>query len=317
MSEVVALLLDDAMPAERLGALLRSARKRRGLTRRQAATAAGITRDKLRRYERGEKRVPTGVCARLAECYGDDLIALVPARVPPRLDDRRLVVGDVEQTVGADPEDVIAGFVDIVQRLRDAEPGEPLALRATDVAALAAALGQDQDEIERRIADALGCSPTVARTLHAELLRRKVILPVAGLAAGIAAFTAAAYTTHAPASGARVQTSTVDTTATTVVHPTTTTVREAHPTTSTTAEPAPVTTAPAVVAVVPPPTVPPTTTPHHTDATVPADEPPAGVPVTLAPPVPDPNDPPVSILPGETPITVIGTATQASDTTTP
>lgn len=310
MSEVVALLLDDAMPAERLGALLRGARKRRGLTRKQTAVLVGIKPLALRRYERGEKLVPAEVCARLAECYGDDLSAHVPRRVPPQIGAGAIAVGGLQQPVGPDVEDVIAGFVDIVQRLRDAEPGAPLALRATDVIALAGALGCDRDEIEQRIADALGCSPTVARTLHAELLRRKVILPVAGLAAGVAAFAGAAYTTHTPASGARIETSTVDTTVTTAVRPTTTTT--APPvTTSTTAKPAPVpTTAPAVTAAAVPPT-PPTTAPHHTDATVPPDQQAADVPVSLAPPQPDPNDPPVSILPGETPITIIGTADQA------
>jgi transcriptional regulator with XRE-family HTH domain len=187
MSEVVALLLDDAMPAERLGALLRAARKRRGLSRKQASAIVGITPVKLRRYERGDKQVPAEVCARLAECYGDDLTAHVPLRVPPEIGDREIAVDGVQRTVGPDVDDVVAGFVDIVQRLRDAKPGEPLALRASDVIALAGALGRDPEEIERRIADALGCSPTLARTLHTELLRRKVILPVAGLAAGVAA----------------------------------------------------------------------------------------------------------------------------------
>src|SRR5215471_10584613 len=117
MSEVVALLLDDAMPSERLGALLRAARKRRGLTRKQAAAVAGTTAVKLRRYERGDKTVPAEICARLAECYGDDLTAHVPLRVPPQIGDREIVVGGEQQAVGAEPQDVIAGFVDIVQRL--------------------------------------------------------------------------------------------------------------------------------------------------------------------------------------------------------
>src|SRR5262245_43049837 len=258
MSEVVALLLDDAMPPERLGALLRAARKRRGLTRKQASAVAGTTAVKLRRYERGDKQVPAEVCARLAECYGDDLTAHVPLRVPPQIGDRAIVVAGVQQTVGPDTEDVVAGFIDIVQRLRDAKPGEALPLRATDVMSLAAALGHDQDEIERRIAEALGCSPTVARTLHAELLRRKVILPVAGLAAGVAVFAGAAYTARTPASGARIETSTVDTAATTAPAPATKLAprAKARPTTSTTAKPAPTTTAPPTTVQAAPPTEP-------------------------------------------------------------
>jgi transcriptional regulator with XRE-family HTH domain len=315
MSEVVALLLDDAMPAERLGALLRAARKRRGLTRKQASAVAGTTAVKLRRYERGDKQVPAEICARLAECYGDDLTAHVPLRVPPEIGDREIFVGGQQRTVGADADDVLAGFVDIVQRLRDAQPGEPLALRAIDVVALAGALGRDRDEIERRIAEVLGCSTTDARRLHAELLRRKVILPVAGLAAGIAAFAGAAYTSHTPTSGARIETSTIDAQVPKAPSPVAKSApRPRRATTSTTAAPAPTTTSVPATSLAPAPTVPPTTAPHQTDATVPPDQQAADVPGSLAPPQPDPNDPPVSILPGETPITIIGTADHAPNT---
>ena len=125
MSEVVALLLDDAMPPERLGALLRGARKRRGLKRKEAAAAAGTTAAKLRRYEQGDEAVPADVCAQLAECYGDDLTAHVPLRVPPQVDGSTLAVGEIEQPVGPDVDDVIAGYIDIVRRLRNTGPGDP------------------------------------------------------------------------------------------------------------------------------------------------------------------------------------------------
>ena len=310
MSEVVALLLDDAMPAERLGALLRSARKRRGLSRKEAAAAAGTTPGKLRRYERGEKPVPAGVCAQLAECYGEDLTAHVPLRMPPQITDRSVVIGDMHRPVGPNPEDVIAGYVDIVHRLRDSEPGDPLALRSADIFALAGALGADRDEIEARIAEVLGCTRTEARRLHGELLRRKVILPVAGLAAGMAAFAGAAYAVHTPASSTTVRTQSIvatepSTTSSTVLrHPaekaprvtTTTVLHVVADTTSTTLEDV-------AVDPTPPSTVEQQQSP---DATVPPAEVQPDVPVSIAPPVANPADPPVSVLPGETPITVIG-----------
>jgi len=46
--------------------------------------------------------------------------------------------------------------------------------------------------------------------------------------------------------------------------------------------------------------------PAHTDATVPPAQRQPEVPVSIASPQPDPADPPVSVLPGETPITIIG-----------
>ncbi len=310
MSEVVALLLDDAMPPGRLGVLLHAARKRSGLKRRHAAAAAGTTAAMLRRYERGEAHVPADVCALLAECYGDDLTAHVPLRVPPQIDDGSLAIGAQARRVGSAPGDVIAGYIDIVHRLRATEPGDPLALRTADIIALAGALGQDRDAIEQRIAEVLGCSPTEARRLHGELLRRKVILPVAGLAAGMAAFAGVAYAAQSPTpSGAQIETrSIVDTAPSTEAATTPTT--EVRPVVSTPTTSAAVTTPPAPASHVVPPAAPPTTAAPLTDATVP----PADVPASVAPPQPDPNDPPVSVLPGETPITIIGTPDSTSQT---
>jgi len=308
MSEVVALLLDDAMPPERLGALLRAARKRRGLKRKEAANAAGTTAARLRRYEQGDEAVPADVCARLAECYGDDLTAHVPLRVPPQVDGTSLAVGEIERTVGPDIDDVIAGYIDIVRRLRNTGPGDPLALRTVDIVALAGALGRDRDVMEQRIAEVLGCSRTEARRLHGELLRRKVILPVAGLAAGMAVFAGVAYAAQSPsAPGTKVETQSIVATATissqTPAPPTTVRVTRVAPATpSTTTTPAP--TAPKVAPVVHAPAP---TTPVQVDATVPPAERAADVPVTVAPTPGDPTDTPVSVLPGETPITIIGT----------
>jgi transcriptional regulator with XRE-family HTH domain len=313
MSEVVALLLDDAMPPERLGALLRAARKRRGLKRKPAAAVAGTTAAKLRAYERGLEPVPADVCAQLAECYGEDLTAHVPLRMPLQFEDRRLVIGDVQQPVGPDGDDVIVRYVDIVRRLRSTAPGDPLALRAVDIVALAGALSRDRDAIEQQISEVLGCNRTEARRLHGELLRRKVILPVAGLAAGMAAFAGSAAAVQSPsAPGAKtetVQTQPVAaTTPTTSQPPAPSTTRATTPTTA-----APTTTTPSTAAPTTT-TTPPTEAQHLTDATVPPAEQPSDVPISVAAPQPKPNDPPVSILPGETPITIIGTPDSTSQT---
>jgi transcriptional regulator with XRE-family HTH domain len=309
MSEVVALLLDDAMPPERLGALLRAARKRRGFSRKQAAAAAGTTATKLREYERGDRPVPAGVCAQLAECYGDDLTAHVPLRVPPQIESGHVTIGPERKSVGPDADDVLAGYVDIVHRLRNTSPGDPLALRTADIVALAGALGRDHAEIEQRIAEVLGCTRAEAGRLHHELLRRKVILPVAGLAAGMAAFAGSAAAVQAPTHASNIP-------ATAIVATT--------PATAPRSQPAPV--APTTVKPVASPTTPTTTAtpatvaaPHtsaapQTDATVPPSQQQAEVPVSIAPPQADPNDPPMSVLPGETPITIIGTPDSTSPT---
>ena len=196
--DTLALLLDESIPPARLGELLRDARQRRGWKRKEVGARAGVDADKLRAYERGTRRVPESVLVKLAGLYGDDLS--VPARTPVAANSDWLVVADYEQPLmEGTPEEVIVGYIKIVKRLRKAKPGKNLELRDADLHVLAQALSSDPDEIERRIADALGCSREEARALHAEMLRRKVLLPVASLAVGVAAFAGFAHTTQAGA----------------------------------------------------------------------------------------------------------------------
>jgi transcriptional regulator with XRE-family HTH domain len=198
MEDTLALLLDESMPAARRGELLREARRRRGWKRKEVAEQASVDADKLRAYERGTKRVPDDILIRLAGLYGDDLC--VPARTPVAANSDWLVVADYEQPLmEGTPEEVIGGYIKIVKRLRKTKPGRNLELRDADVRVLAHALSSDPAEIERRIADALGCSREEARALHAEMLRRKVLLPVASLAVGVAAFAGFAHATEANA----------------------------------------------------------------------------------------------------------------------
>lgn len=287
MGDPVAILLDDAMPPERLGELLRAARKRRGWSRKHAAARAGTTPARLRAYERGEKTIPAEVCADLAACYGEDLLAHVPSRTSELVDDA---------LDRAEAGDVIATYARIVQRARRAQPGQPIELRASDVSAIGAALGLDAAELEERIATALGCTRAEARTWHHELLRRRVVLPVAGLAAGVAAFGGVAYAAGGDAAPRPAPASAPATTAP-VVHIAHAIASRFAPSSTTTtpttalARPHPTTVVPAPKPAPPEPV---------TDATVVhADAEPTTT--TIAP-----SDPPVSILPGETPITIVG-----------
>ena len=289
--EVVALLLGDAIPPERLGALLRAGRKRRGWKRKHVAAIAHVNANKLRAYEKGEEPVPPEVCARLAEIYGESLTAHVPLRVAPPI-------------AQGDTEDVIAQYVALVRRLRGVRNGRSFPLRANDLAALSATLEIDSDIIEERIVAALGCSRDEARSLHRELLSRRVVLPVAGLAAGLIAVAgvSAASATTAPPS----------------VAPTAPAAVAAPPTTEITVTPAtpapqPVFTPPSTAAPAPTPATAPVPvagrTPHIINNVVehnasPATAAPATPPTTAAPTTPPSipeDDVPVGVLPGETP----------------
>ena len=121
MTDIVALLLDDTMPAERLGELLRAARKRRGWKRARAAKAVGITPKRIRAYEQGTRPIPADVCARLADAYGDDLTAHVPLRVPATRDDEWLEIGAIRQPLAdMSSDEILTTFVEVVRSAEDA-----------------------------------------------------------------------------------------------------------------------------------------------------------------------------------------------------
>ena len=187
---VVALLLDDLAPP-RLGTMLRGARKRGSLSRREVAARVETTTSELRRYERGDTPVPARVIASLAECYGADLTSQLATRAPVEVGAHRVVVGTEAAPIDSadDDDEVLAKYAGLVQRVRNSQPGEPIALRADDLVALSRALGHDKHEVEARIVELLGCTPREARSLHAEMLRRKLVVPVAGLVAGLAVVT--------------------------------------------------------------------------------------------------------------------------------
>jgi transcriptional regulator with XRE-family HTH domain len=185
-ADVVALLLDDLAPP-RLGTLLHGARKARGLSRREVAQRVGTTPADLRRYERGDEPVPPSLVADLAECYGTALTDQLATRAPIEVDERRVVVGNEVATLDStDGEEVLGKYVELVARVRRSQPGEPIALRVDDLVALSTAIGRDADDVEARIVELLGCTRQEARSLHAEMLRRKLVLPVAGFVAGLA-----------------------------------------------------------------------------------------------------------------------------------
>jgi transcriptional regulator with XRE-family HTH domain len=289
---VVALLLDDLAPP-RLGTMLRAARKERGSTRREVAQRVGTTASDLRRYERGNEPVPPSVIAALAECYGEDLTEQLATRAPIQLDGRRLVVGTEGQSLESnDADEVLQHYVEIVSRLRQSQPGEPIALRADDLVALSTALGQDAVHVESRIVELLGCTQHEAHSLHAEMLRRKLVLPVAGLVAGIAMVTGAgiahaspashpAPAVHAPSPSADIATAHIAAGHIAAGHVVTAVV------------------APAPTTVVVKPPAAPTTTPPTT-----APEAPQAEPATVTAPVITPDTTPMGI-PGNETVTII------------
>jgi hypothetical protein len=86
------------------------------------------------------------------------------------------------QPVSADA--ALASYAAVLGAVRGAMPGEPLELRSEDLVVLAATLGTDDRDVENRIRALLGCSRAEARRIHRELIRRRLLRPVAALAVG-------------------------------------------------------------------------------------------------------------------------------------
>jgi len=294
---VVAILLDDLAPP-RLGTLLRGARRARGLSRREVADRVGTTQSDLRRFERGDTPVPPHLVAEFAECYGQALTAQLATRAPIQVDRQRMVVGAAVATLESDDADEVLGkYVGLVARLRQSQPGEPIALRTDDLVALSNAIGRNTDDVEARIVEVLGCTPREAHSLHAEMLRRKLVLPVAGLVAGLAIVTGVgvANASNPPSASTVPPTDTA-------VHQT---VPVSHniPAPTPTTDPAPPTTQPAPPPVLhaTPTTVAPAET--HPDASEPSEPTPSTDAPAQPAPAADPNAHPV-VTPDTTPMSI-------------
>jgi hypothetical protein len=290
------VVLDTAIPPRRLGRALRAARRSSGRRRRSVAAELGIATRLLVAWERGNARVPDDMAAVLDQVYDNRLRALVPHRAPVRVELGHMVMGNKVRILASTArDDVLSTYVDVLGAVRGAKPGAPLSLRTADLEQLADALGRDTDDIESRIVELLQCTRAEAATLHAEL-RRRMLVPAASFAVGAAALTGAVSLApdtepvapaptalHAQPAAAESPVTTTPTTGAPVapVAPVTST--------SSTAPPAPTTgttEAPTPPAPSPPPATdaaPPTTAATFTTSSAPVD------------------DPPVSILPGETP----------------
>jgi transcriptional regulator with XRE-family HTH domain len=303
----VAIALDTAIPPRRLGRALRRARRASGLRRAAAAARLGVSPRLLVAWERGALRVPDDTITPLVDLYGEHLTALVPAREPVAVDLGQIAVGwKITVLASTAHDDVLAAYVELLRAVRDAKPGEAVALRTSDLEVLAAAIGADTGDVEARIVELLRCTNAEARTLHDELRRRTLLVPAAGLALGAAAITGMVATAPG-SSGAPPAAHAAATPATAPVARTTTSSTTTPP--STTPGSTPATTlpvAPAAPATAEASAAPPVTT---TTTTPPATTPPATTPPTTSAPVtaaraPEANDPPVAIPEGETPTIV-------------
>jgi hypothetical protein len=115
-----------------------------------------------------------------------------PQRTPVLLDAAtgRLRMGAAERRVDdpADREQLYGAYLSLLYAVRGGRRGKRLPLRAADLDALLAIVGDDPDRIEQRLVELMGCSAEDASLLRRVLLRHRALTASVGMAAGISAF---------------------------------------------------------------------------------------------------------------------------------
>lgn len=108
--------------------------------------------------------------------------------------DGALVAGDAVRPLPADatPDEVLDHYIAFIRDMRGVAKLADLPLRDADLDALASALGGTPREIERRLIELIQCSRREARELRRVILRRQLVVPVAGMALGIGGIGSAA-----------------------------------------------------------------------------------------------------------------------------
>ena len=112
--------------------------------------------------------------------------AAAPQRTPVEFDPVTggLRIGPHERRVDdpSQPEQVYGAYLSLLYAVRNARPGQRLALRAADLEALLLIVGDDPDTIESRLVGLMGCTPEEASTLARLLLRQRKTTAALGIA---------------------------------------------------------------------------------------------------------------------------------------
>jgi transcriptional regulator with XRE-family HTH domain len=180
----------DLVPARRLGVVLRRAREQRGLTHAEVSARAGavFTEATLRAVEDGDARFDAVGVDAVAGALDVEVRELVPARADLVIDLDRgtIAAGEGSRSVGGDSDEILAQYLALVYTLRDMEPGTPTPLREVDLAVLSRALQLDTDAVKTKLVTLMVEPPAIV-SARTRLLRRKVIIPAAGILVGATA----------------------------------------------------------------------------------------------------------------------------------
>ena len=178
------------MPAARVGWLVARARSVAGIGERDLASSVGVPVRTVRRWERGDLVPTDDEVEGIASACGARLTELLPRRAVVAYDPSTGIMQMGDQavaipTTSLDNDTVLAAFVALVRRVRGLRLDQDVKVRQEDLDALGEVLDLDDQELEERLMRIIGMSRSQAAAVRAQLLRKRLAVPMVGMLAGL------------------------------------------------------------------------------------------------------------------------------------
>src|SRR4051812_21805586 len=178
------------MPAARVGWLVARARSAAGIADRDLASSLSLPLRTIRRWERGDLVPTDDEVEAIAVACGIRLTELLPRRAVVSYDPATGIMRMGDQSVALpgsmlDNDTVLSAYIGMVRRQRGLRPDQDVKIRQEDLEALGEALDLDDEELEERLVRVIGMSRSQAAAVRAQLLRRRLAVPMVGMLAGL------------------------------------------------------------------------------------------------------------------------------------
>ncbi len=179
------------VPPVRLGRLLGEARETHGESLADLVRRCGLAFDEtfFAEVEAGRAELDEPLVRWVTELYGVATSDLLPARSELIIDltEGRVGVGDRQVPLaGLAPDQILTNYLALVYALRGTSIGTPIPLRNADLSVLGEALHLPTRQVSSSLGRMMSAETDAVRT-HARGLRRRLIVPVAGILVGATA----------------------------------------------------------------------------------------------------------------------------------
>jgi hypothetical protein len=183
------------VPPVRLGRILHDARQAHGETLPELVRRSGLAYDEswFADLEAGRVLLDEALVRWAGALYGVSSSEIVPARsqLVIDLDEGMISAGGRATALASTGEAgsvdaVLANYLALVYLLRDLPPGTPIPLREVDLTVLSQALQRDRRDLRTSLGRLISADGA-ALARRSESLRRRLIVPVAGILVGLTA----------------------------------------------------------------------------------------------------------------------------------